>query len=81
MKIPNISEGEQKQTISGSISSLFHRLTVSDECRKDAYIQLLGTPIKDENDNVVGKITCLDIDNDIWYATLNRDAKGITYER
>lgn len=81
MKIPNISEGERKRTISGSISSLFHRLTISDECRKDAYIQLLGTPIKDENDNVIGKITCLDIDNDIWYATLNIDAKGITYER
>ena len=80
MKIPNISEGERKRTISGSISSLFHRLTVSDECRKDVYLQLLGTPIKDENDNVVGKITCLDIDNDIFYATLNRDVKGITYE-
>lgn len=52
-----------------------------DKSNEDAYIQLLGTPIKDENDNVVGKITCLNIDNDIFYATLNRDVKGITYER
>lgn len=70
MKKPNISEGDRGKTISGSISSLFHGLTMTDECRKQTYRNLLGTPVQDENSNVIGKITCLDIDNDRWYADL-----------
>ena len=57
-------------TISGSLSSVFLGMNLSDEVRKDTYLQLLGLPVKDDRGNVVGKVTCLDLDNDRWYAKI-----------
>lgn len=73
MKKPNISEGDRGKTITGSISVLFHGLTMTDECRETSYRNLLGTPVQDENGNMIGTITCLDMDNDRWYAKCNVD--------
>lgn len=61
-------------TISGKISSMFHGLTITEETRSQVYLQLLGQPVKDDQGNIIGKITCLDMDNDLWYAKLTGSA-------
>ena len=58
-------------TISGSISVFFHGLTIDGSAKANALDHLVGLPIKSEMDGeVVGKITEVDVDNDIWHGVM-----------
>lgn len=54
----------------GSISGLLYGLPVNDENTD----MLLGSKIRDKDRNVVGTITEVDLDNDIWYGQVLKDS-------
>ena len=59
--------------ISGSISGMFlgRDVLYSEEAKESTINNLIGTPIKNNKTNeVVGKITKIDIENDIWYGEI-----------
>ena len=52
--------------VSGSLSSVFGDILPTDKDRTEFESLIIGKPIKNENDRVIGKITDILWDEDLW---------------